>query len=164
MRRLQEDVQGIAITSYQGGHVEFFKYMVDLLRAERRREHQGVRRRRRRDRAPREIRELQAYGVTRLYSPEDGAKMGLQGMIDDVVRSSDYDLTALAPAGGRGARGAALAATAASSRASSPRSRIAVYAHAHPPGAAAGGRRHQDARCSASPARAGRANPRSPMS
>ena len=48
---LQEDVQGIAITSYQGGHVEFFKYMIDLLRAERRREHQGVRRRRRGHRA-----------------------------------------------------------------------------------------------------------------
>ena len=48
---LQEDVQGVAITSYQGGHVEFFKYMVDLLRQKRRREHQGVRRRRRRDRA-----------------------------------------------------------------------------------------------------------------
>ena len=54
---LQEDVQGIAVTSYQGGHVEFFKYMIDLLRAERRREHQGVRRRRRRHRAA-EIREL----------------------------------------------------------------------------------------------------------
>ena len=48
---LQEDVQGIAITSYQGGHVEFFKYMIDLLRENGRREHQGVRRRRRRHRA-----------------------------------------------------------------------------------------------------------------
>src|ERR1700733_10203248 len=47
---------------------------------------------------PAEIRELQAYGVTRLYSPEDGAKLGLQGMIDDVIRTSDYDLSALAPA------------------------------------------------------------------
>ncbi len=47
-----------------------------------------------------EIRELQAYGVTRLYSPEDGARLGLQGMIDDVIRLSDYDLTALAPAEG----------------------------------------------------------------
>jgi hypothetical protein len=51
---LQEDVQGIAITSYQGGHVEFFKYMIDLLQGERRREHQGLRRRRRRDRAGRD--------------------------------------------------------------------------------------------------------------
>src|ERR1700726_242764 len=47
---------------------------------------------------PAEIRELMAYGVTRLYSPEDGAKLGLQGMIDDVIRTSDYDLSALAPA------------------------------------------------------------------
>ena len=47
---------------------------------------------------PAEIRELVAYGVTRIYSPEDGAALGLQGMIDDVVRSSDYDLSALAPA------------------------------------------------------------------
>jgi isobutyryl-CoA mutase len=96
---LQEDVQGIAITSYQGGHVEFFKYMVDLLR-ERGGENikvfgggGGVI-------VANEIRELQAYGVARLYSPEDGAKMGLQGMIDDVIRSSDYDLSVLAPAEG----------------------------------------------------------------
>src|SRR6202050_2401704 len=94
---LQEDVQGVAITSYQGGHVEFFKYMMDLLR-----QHGGenikvfgggggvI--------VPAEIRELMAYGVTRLYSPEDGAKLGLQGMIDDVIRTSDYDLSALAPA------------------------------------------------------------------
>ena len=95
---LQEDVQAVAITSYQGGHVEFFKYMIDLLR-----QHGGenikvfgggggvI--------VPAEIRELMAYGVTRLYSPEDGAKLGLQGMIDDVIRTSDYDLSALAPAG-----------------------------------------------------------------
>ncbi len=93
---LQEDVQGIAITSYQGGHVEFFKYMVDLLRQNGGGNIKvfggggGVI-------VASEIRELQAYGVTRLYSPEDGAKMGLQGMIDEVVRLSDYDLTALAP-------------------------------------------------------------------
>src|SRR5579863_10498586 len=47
---------------------------------------------------PAEIQELMAYGVTRLYSPEDGAKMGLQGMIDDLLRTSDFDLCALAPA------------------------------------------------------------------
>jgi methylmalonyl-CoA mutase len=94
---LQEDVQAVAITSYQGGHVEFFKYMLDLLR-ERGGENikvfgggGGVI-------VPAEIRELMAYGVTRLYSPEDGAKLGLQGMIDDVLRTSDYDLSALAPA------------------------------------------------------------------
>src|SRR5271165_4278726 len=94
---LQEDVQGVAITSYQGGHVEFFKYMMDLLRQNGGENIKvfggggGVI-------VPSEIRELMAYGVTRLYSPEDGAKLGLQGMIDDVIRTSDYDLSALAPA------------------------------------------------------------------
>jgi isobutyryl-CoA mutase len=93
---LQEDVQGVAITSYQGGHVEFFKYMMDLLRQSGGDNIKvfggggGVI-------VPAEIRELVAYGVTRLYSPEDGARLGLQGMIDDVIRSSDYDLCALAP-------------------------------------------------------------------
>src|ERR1700723_493827 len=93
---LQEDVQGVAITSYQGGHVEFFKYMMDLLRQSGGDNIKvfggggGVI-------VPAEIRELMAYGVTRLYSPEDGAKLGLQGMIDDVIRTSDYDLSALAP-------------------------------------------------------------------
>src|ERR1700691_4945139 len=94
---VQEDVQGVAITSYQGGHVEFFKYMMDLLRQNGGENIKvfggggGVI-------VPAEIRELQAYGVTRLYSPADGAKLGLQGMIDDVIRSSDYDLAPLAPA------------------------------------------------------------------
>jgi isobutyryl-CoA mutase len=94
---LQEDVQGVAITSYQGGHVEFFKYMMDLLRQNGGDNIKvfggggGVI-------VPAEIGELMAYGVTRLYSPEDGAKLGLQGMIDDVIRTSDYDLSALAPA------------------------------------------------------------------
>ncbi len=94
---LQEDVQGIAVTSYQGGHVEFFKYMIDLLRQSGGENIKvfggggGVI-------VPAEIRELMAYGVTRLYSPQDGATMGLQGMIDDVVRLSDYDLSGLAPA------------------------------------------------------------------
>src|SRR5258706_6436856 len=94
---VQEDVQGVAITSYQGGHVEFFKYMMDLLRQNGGDNIKvfggggGVI-------VPAEIRELMAYGVTRLYSPEDGAKLGLQGMIDDVLRTSDYDLSALAPA------------------------------------------------------------------
>src|SRR3974390_96702 len=96
---LQEDVQGVAVTSYQGGHVEFFKYMMDLLRGRGGEKIRvcggggGVI-------VPSEIRELMAYGVTRLYSPEDGAKLGLQGMIDDVLRTSDYDLSALAPAEG----------------------------------------------------------------
>jgi isobutyryl-CoA mutase len=94
---LQEDVQGIAISSYQGGHVEYFKYMVDLLRA-RGGEHiqvfgggGGVI-------VPPEIRELQAYGVTRIYSPEDGQKMGLQGMIGEMIMRCDKDLSGYAPA------------------------------------------------------------------
>ena len=93
---LQEDVQGVAITSYQGGHVEFFKYMIDLLRQNGGENVKvfggggGVI-------VASEIKELMDYGVTRLYSPEDGAKLGLQGMIDDVIRTSDYDLCKLAP-------------------------------------------------------------------
>ncbi|MCX7691827.1 MAG: methylmalonyl-CoA mutase family protein [Tepidimonas taiwanensis] len=89
---LQEDVQGIAVTSYQGGHVEFFKYMIDLLRQNGGAEIKvfggggGVI-------VPAEIAELHAYGVTRIYSPEDGALMGLQGMINDVVAASDFALS-----------------------------------------------------------------------
>ena len=93
---LQEDVQGIAISSYQGGHVEYFKYMVDLLR-QRGGEHirvfgggGGVI-------VPSEIQELQAYGVTRIYSPEDGQRMGLQGMIGEMVMRCDEDLSPHAP-------------------------------------------------------------------
>ena len=93
---LQEDVQGIAISSYQGGHVEYFKYMVDLLR-QRGGEHiqvfgggGGVI-------VPAEIRELQGYGVSRIYSPEDGQRMGLQGMIGEMLMRCDVDLTAHAP-------------------------------------------------------------------
>jgi methylmalonyl-CoA mutase len=93
---LQEDVQGIAISSYQGGHVEYFKYMVDLLR-QRGGEHiqvfgggGGVI-------VPPEIRELQAYGVTRIYSPEDGQRMGLAGMIGEMVMRCDHDLSPHAP-------------------------------------------------------------------
>lgn len=94
---LQEDVQGIAISSYQGGHVEYFKYMVDLLKS-RGGEHVqvfggggGVI-------VPAEIRELQGYGVARIYSPEDGQRMGLQGMIGEMVMRCDADLSAHAPA------------------------------------------------------------------
>jgi methylmalonyl-CoA mutase len=93
---LQEDVQGVAISSYQGGHVEYFKYMVDLLKA-RGGEHiqvfgggGGVI-------VPPEIRELQAYGVARIYSPEDGQRMGLAGMIGEMVMRCDQDLSAHAP-------------------------------------------------------------------
>lgn len=85
---IEEDVQGIAITSYQGGHVEFFKYMKDLL------EENGcghikifgggggtI--------LPDEIEELHRYGITRIYSPDDGRKMGLEGMIEDVIKHSE---------------------------------------------------------------------------
>ncbi|HKZ66945.1 MAG TPA: cobalamin B12-binding domain-containing protein, partial [Chitinophagaceae bacterium] len=83
---IEEDVQGIAITSYQGGHVEFFKYMKDLL------EENGcghikifgggggtI--------LPDEVEGLHNYGITRIYSPDDGRKMGLEGMIEDVIKS-----------------------------------------------------------------------------
>ncbi|MFB0915255.1 MAG: methylmalonyl-CoA mutase family protein [Burkholderiaceae bacterium] len=88
---LQEDVQGIAISSYQGGHVEYFKYMMDLLKAKGGEHIQvfggggGVI-------VADEIAELQAYGVTRIYSPEDGQRMGLAGMIGDMVMRCDNAL------------------------------------------------------------------------
>ncbi|MBL7748374.1 MAG: methylmalonyl-CoA mutase family protein [Chitinophagaceae bacterium] len=88
---IEEDVQGIAITSYQGGHVEFFKYMKDLL------EENGcghikifgggggtI--------LPSEIEELHEYGITRIYSPDDGRHMGLEGMIEDVIQQCDVVL------------------------------------------------------------------------
>ncbi|MFZ5567141.1 MAG: fused isobutyryl-CoA mutase/GTPase IcmF [Pseudomonadota bacterium] len=93
---LQEDVQGIAVSSYQGGHVEYFKYMIDLLRQRGGQHIQvfggggGVI-------VPAEIRELQDYGVTRIYSPEDGQRMGLQGMIGEMVMRCDQDLSGHAP-------------------------------------------------------------------
>ncbi len=86
---IQEDVQGVAVSSYQGGHMEFFKYIVDLL-SKNGVSHikifgggGGVI-------IPEEIKELEAYGVTKIYSPEDGAKMGLQGMINHMVEQMDY--------------------------------------------------------------------------
>jgi methylmalonyl-CoA mutase len=88
---IEEDVQGIAITSYQGGHVEFFKYMKDLL------EQNGcshikifgggggtI--------LPSEIEELHNYGITKIYSPDDGRRMGLEGMIEDVILCCDFAL------------------------------------------------------------------------
>ncbi len=93
---LQEDANGIAISSYQGGHVEYFKYTVDLLR-----EHGGesirvfgggggvI--------VPAEIEELHEYGVARIFSPEDGQIMGLQGMINEMIRLCDVDPADRAP-------------------------------------------------------------------
>ena len=85
---LEEDAQGIAVSSYQGGHVEYFKYMVDMLK-ERGGEHVrvfggggGVI-------VPEEIRELHDYGVTRIYSPHDGQRLGLKGMIEDMIEACE---------------------------------------------------------------------------
>ena len=86
---IQEDAQGIAITSYQGGHVEYLKYMHDLVREA------GT------DIRifaggggtilPAEIEELHAYGIARIFSPDDGRELGLQGMINEVLRQCDFD-------------------------------------------------------------------------
>ena len=96
---IEEDVQGIAITSYQGGHVEFFKYMKDLL------DENGcghiklfgggggtI--------LPAEIEELHNYGITRIYSPDDGRHMGLEGMIEDVIKQCDFPLNGNFPING----------------------------------------------------------------
>ncbi len=88
---IQEDVQGIAITSYQGGHVEFFKYMYDLLQ-ERGAGHIKIFGGGGGTILPSEIQELHAYGITRLYSPDDGRLMGLQGMINDLLEKCDFSL------------------------------------------------------------------------
>ncbi len=88
---IQEDANAIALTSYQGGHNEYFKYMYDLLK-EKGAAHikifgggGGVI-------LPSEIKELIDYGITRIYSPDDGRTMGLQGMINDLVKTSDYPI------------------------------------------------------------------------
>ncbi len=94
---IQEDANAIAVTSYQGGHVEYFKYMYDLLK-EQNCQHiklfgggGGVI-------LPTEIAELHAYGITRIYSPDDGRSMGLQGMINDLLKQCDGP-TSFLPAG-----------------------------------------------------------------
>ena len=86
---IEEDVQAIAITSYQGGHLEYFKYMYDLL-AQNNCQHikifgggGGVI-------LPTEIEELENYGIAKIYSPDDGRKMGLQGMIDHLLQAADF--------------------------------------------------------------------------
>ena len=85
---IQEDADAVAVSSYQGGHMEFFKFMVDLLREEGA-SHIKVFCGGGGTIVPREIRELEAYGVARVYSPEDGRKLGLQGMINDILREID---------------------------------------------------------------------------
>ncbi len=86
---IQEDAQGIAISSYQGGHMEYFKYMYDLLR-EKGAPHikiygggGGVI-------LPREIKELHEYGINGIFSPEDGRHLGLQGMINEKIKGADF--------------------------------------------------------------------------
>ncbi len=86
---VEEDAQGIAVSSYQGGHVEFFKYMIDLLK-EMGAPHikifgggGGVI-------VPEEIKELEKYGVTKIYSPDDGSRLGLQGIINHMVENIDF--------------------------------------------------------------------------
>jgi len=88
---IDEDVQGIALSSYQGGHMEYFKYIYDMLQ-ERGAGHiklfgggGGVI-------VPDEIKELEAYGITKIYSPEDGRKMGLNGMISHMLQLTDFSL------------------------------------------------------------------------
>ncbi|GMQ24149.1 methylmalonyl-CoA mutase family protein [Algoriphagus sp. oki45] len=88
---IQEDVQAIAITSYQGGHVEFFKYMYDLLR-EKGAGHIQIFGGGGGTILPEEIKELHGYGITRIYSPDDGRAMGLQGMINDLVQKCDFPI------------------------------------------------------------------------
>ncbi len=92
---VEEDVQGIAVSSYQGGHLEYFKFMVDLLK-QRGVSHirvfgggGGVI-------VPEEIKELEAYGVAKIYSPEDGAQWGLQGMINHMAEEMDFSTLAQA--------------------------------------------------------------------
>jgi methylmalonyl-CoA mutase len=90
---IQEDAQAVAVTSYQGGHIEYFKYMRDLLKERGADEIRifggggGVI-------LPEEMEELHRYGITRIYSPDDGRAMGLQGMINDVVEKSDFPVGA----------------------------------------------------------------------
>lgn len=86
---IQEDAQGIAVSSYQGGHMEYFKYMYDLLR-DKGAPHikiygggGGVI-------LPREIKELHAYGIAGIFSPEDGRVLGLQGMINEQIKGTDF--------------------------------------------------------------------------
>jgi methylmalonyl-CoA mutase len=93
---LQEDAHAIAVSSYQGGHVEYFKYMLDLLRERGAGSVKvfggggGVI-------VPAEINELHDYGVARIFSPQDGQRLGLQGMINEIVAAADVDLAQSLP-------------------------------------------------------------------
>jgi isobutyryl-CoA mutase len=93
---VEEDVQGVAVSSYQGGHIEFFRYLVDRLRAEGRADAKvyggggGVI-------VPHEIAELHDYGVTHVFSPEDGQRLGLARMVNTIVEACDIDLASQLP-------------------------------------------------------------------
>ncbi len=93
---IQEDAHAIAMTSYQGGHNEYFKYMFDLLQEKGAAQIKifggggGVI-------LPEEIKTLMDYGITRIYTPDDGRRMGLQGMINDLVEKSDFNLNEISP-------------------------------------------------------------------
>jgi methylmalonyl-CoA mutase len=88
---IEEDANSIAMTSYQGGHIEYLKYMFDLLKQKNASQIKifagggGTI-------LPSEIKELEEYGITKIYHPDDGRKMGLQGMINDLVEKSDFPL------------------------------------------------------------------------
>jgi isobutyryl-CoA mutase len=94
---VEEDVQGVAVSSYQGGHIEFFRYLVDRLRSEGRPDAQvfggggGVI-------VADEIAELQDYGVARVFSPEDGQRLGLARMVNTIVEACDIDRASQLPA------------------------------------------------------------------
>jgi methylmalonyl-CoA mutase len=88
---IQEDVQAIAMTSYQGGHLEYFKFMYDLLK-EKGAPHIKIFGGGGGTILPSEIKELMDYGITKIYHPDDGRKMGLQGMINDLVKQCDFPL------------------------------------------------------------------------
>ncbi len=97
---IEEDVHGIAITSYQGGHVEFFKYMKDLL-DENGCSHIKIFGGGGGTILPAEIRELHQYGISRIYSPDDGRQMGLEGMIEDVIKQCSQTKTSHAQLNGK---------------------------------------------------------------
>ena len=86
---IQEDVQGIAITSYQGGHIEFFKYAYDLLQ-EKGAGHIKIFGGGGGTILPTEIDDLHQHGITRIYSPDDGRELGLQGMINNLLEQCDF--------------------------------------------------------------------------
>ena len=153
---IQEDVQGVAVSSYQGGHVEYFRYLVELLR-ERGAGHVKVYGGGGGVIVPAEIELLHARGVARIFSPEDGQRLGLPGMINAMIRECDVDLARRPPAVvRRPVRRRARHARPRDHRSPRPDGLPARARPASPAGARS--------RCSASPAPAARASRRSPTS